>query len=265
MLEAPDKRAFTMTTKIMAVCGKGGVGKTSISALIIKVLLEQKGARILAIDADPAVGFSFALGVRVGRTVDDIRNEVVEAAKRGVKEDKLSILSGLDYHVFEAMEEKDGFAFLAVGRPETDGCYCKVNSYLKEIIEGLAAQFDFVVIDGEAGIEQVNRRVMEKVTHLLLVSDASVKGMNVVKTISGVADKVVKHDRAGLVLNRLKSEDELKRADPDGPELIGFLAEDDMIRDFDMEGKPLLKLPEGPSVDAVRKMLSVFGVCPGRG
>lgn len=251
-----------METKIIAVCGKGGVGKTSISALIIKVLLEQKNARILAIDADPAVGFSAALGVQVGKTVDDIRNELIAATKGGLKEDKLSILARLDYNVFEAMVEKDGFAFLAIGRPETDGCYCKVNSYLKEIIEGLSAQFDYVVIDGEAGIEQVNRRVMEKVTHLLLVSDASFKGTNVIKTISKVADKVVKHDRAGVLLNRLKNEDELTMVDLDGQELLGFLVEDDMVRSFDIEGKPLLKLPEGPSVEAVRKMLGVFRVCP---
>ena len=254
-----------MTTKIIAVCGKGGVGKTSISALIIRLLLEQKNARILAIDADPAIGFSTALGVLVGKTVDDVRNELIEATKGGLKEDKLSILSRLDYKVFEAMEEKDGFAFLAIGRPETDGCYCKVNSYLKEIIEGLAAQFDYVVIDGEAGIEQVNRRVMEKVTHLLLVSDASIKGSNVIKTISKVADKVVKYDRAGVILNRLKNEDELKRVDLDGLELLGFLAEDDMIRNFDIEGKPLVRLPDGRSVEALRKMLEVFDVCPMQG
>ncbi len=254
-----------MTTKIIAVCGKGGVGKTSVSALIVRALLVQKNAKILAIDADPAIGFSAALGVQVGRTVDDIRNELISAAKSGVKEDKLSILSKLDYKVFEAMAEKDGFSFLAIGRPETDGCYCKVNSYLKEIIEGLAAQFDYVVIDGEAGIEQVNRRVMEKVTHLLLVSDASFKGINVIKTISKVADKVVKYDRAGVILNRLKNKDELTMVDLGGLELLDFLTEDDMIRNFDIEGKALLKLPEGPSVEAVRKMLSVFGVSPTSG
>lgn len=251
-----------ITTKIIAVCGKGGVGKTSISALIVRLLLEQQNARILAIDADPAIGFSTALGLRVGKTVDDVRNEMIAATKGGLKEDKLAVLSRLDYEVFQAMEEKDGFAFLAIGRPETDGCYCKVNSYLKEIIEGLASQFDYVVIDGEAGIEQVNRRVMEKVTHLLLVSDASLKGVNVIKTISKVADKVVKPDRAGVILNRLKQVDELNRVDLGGLELLGLLAEDDLIRGFDIEGTPLLKLPEGPSVAAVRKMLGAFGVCP---
>lgn len=251
-----------MTTKIIAVCGKGGVGKTSISALIVKVLLERKNARILAIDADPAIGFSSALGVEVGRTVDDIRNGLIAAAKGGMREDRVSILSGLDYQVFDAMEEKDGFAFLAIGRPETEGCYCKVNGYLREIIEGLAAQFDYVIIDGEAGIEQVNRRVMETVTHLLLVSDASAKGINVVKTIHRVSDKVVKYDRAGVILNRLRNGEEATVADLGGLELLGFLAEDDAIRRFDIAGKPLLDLPGGPCVDAVREILGVFGVYP---
>ncbi len=254
-----------MATKIIAVCGKGGVGKTSISALIIRLLLEEENARILAIDADPAIGFSAALGVEVGKTVDDVRNELIEATRRGLKEDRHSLLSRLDYKVFEAMEERDGFAFLAIGRPETDGCYCKVNNYLKEIIEGLAAQFDYVVIDGEAGIEQVNRRVMERVTHLLLVSDTSLKGTNVVKTIHKVAHKSVQYDRSGVILNRLKNEDELKRVDLDGLTLLGFLGEDDTIRDFDIEGKPLLKLPEGQTVGAMRKMLEEFGVCPVKG
>lgn len=254
-----------MATKIIAVCGKGGVGKTSVSTLIVRLLLEQKNARILAIDADPAIGFSTALGVEVGRTVDDIRTELIEAVKEGQKEDKISLLSKLDYKVFEAMEEKDGFAFLAIGRPESDGCYCKVNTYLKEIIEGLAAQFDYVVIDGEAGIEQVNRRVMEKVTHLLLVSDASLKGANVIRTIHKVAGNVVEYDRAGVILNRLKGEDELDRVDLGGLDLLGFLTEDDAIRVFDIEGSPLLGLPEGPSVHAVRKALAAFGVSSAQG
>ena len=108
-------------TKVIAVCGKGGVGKTSISALITRALLADGNHRILAIDADPAVGFATALGVQVGRTVDDIRNEVIATSLGGLREDKLAILSRLDYEVFEAMIEKDQFAFLAIGRPETRG------------------------------------------------------------------------------------------------------------------------------------------------
>ena len=83
--------------------------------------------------------------------------------------------------IFDAVAESRGFAFLAIGRPESAGCYCKVNGYLKEVIGLLAGSFDYVVIDGEAGVEQINRRVMEKVTHLLLITDASRKGTQVIQ------------------------------------------------------------------------------------
>lgn len=85
----------------------------------------------------------------------------------------MELLSESRYKIAEAIVEKEGFAFLAIGRPESAGCYCRINSYLKEVITMISEQFDYVVIDGEAGIEQINRRVMEKVTHLLLISDTS--------------------------------------------------------------------------------------------
>ncbi len=247
--------------KIIAVCGKGGVGKTSISALITRTLIEQTGKRILAIDADPAVGFATALGIEVARTVDDIRNEVIEANKNGNRDDTLGVLSKLDYEVFDAMIEQQQFAFLAIGRPETEGCYCKVNTYLKKILASMVNNFDYVIIDGEAGIEQVNRRVMEEVTHLLLVSDASLKGINVIKTIKEVADTgVMGYERTGAVLNRLKSKDECKKVNMGELQLLGCMVEDDMIRNYDIAGQPLLALPDGPSTQDITEVLRNFGV-----
>jgi CO dehydrogenase maturation factor len=246
--------------KVIAVCGKGGVGKTSISALITKVLIAEGKQRILAIDADPAVGFASALGVKVGRTVTDIRNEVIAKSKVD-RQDKKSILAKMDYQVFEAMIENDGYAFLAIGRPETDGCYCRVNTYLKTIIEAMVMKFDYVVIDGEAGIEQVNRRVMEEVSHLLLVSDCSYKGINVIKTIDQVASSgVMKYERAGVILNRLKNAGETELVDLGDLELLGAMLDDDLIRDYDIHDRPLLELPFGQSCEKIKEVLLKFGV-----
>ena len=183
-------------TTILALVGKGGVGKTSLSALTVKLLSEHHpDKKILAIDADPAVGLATALGVDVTSTVDDIRKSFVTTVEDGNTKAAVELLGEAKYQMFDALVEiGDNISFLAIGRPESAGCYCKVNAYLKEVISMIADHFDYVVIDGEAGIEQVNRRVMEKVTHLVLVSDASKKGLQVVQTIHDVARELVMFD-----------------------------------------------------------------------
>lgn len=247
--------------KTIAVVGKGGVGKTSVSALIVKLLMENNpGAKILAIDADPAIGLSTALGVEVGRTIDNIRQDVISVAAAGAKEDTLTILNNLDFEVFEAMVEKEGYAFLAVGRPEDEGCYCKINGYLKTIIKDIANKFDYVVIDGEAGIEQINRRVMETVSHLILVSDASQKGINVIKTIKTVAKGLVAYEEIGAIINRVSNEEIKKMVNLDGLESHCFLPEDENVKLADVKGESLLELPKEGSVKALEMALRDFHI-----
>jgi CO dehydrogenase maturation factor len=239
-------------TRIIAVCGKGGVGKTSISAALVRGLLAEGSRKILAIDADPAVGLATALGIAVEKTLDDVRNSLIDRLENGAKEDRRDLVSLLDYEVFGALVEEKSLAFLAIGRPETEGCYCQINDILKDIIASIAGSFDYVVIDGEAGIEQVNRRVMETVTDLLLVSDASAKGLNVVKTIREVSARLVEHGRAWLMLNRIRGAAELDRiALPREIELLGWVPEDDDIRRTDIEGASLLAMQSSPALEAV--------------
>ncbi len=248
---------------VMAICGKGGVGKTSVSAMVTKILLaERPDAKVLVIDADPAVGLATALGVDVVHTVDEIRNDVIRSSRTGEAGDVAAILEELDYRVYEAMAEREHFAFLAIGRPETEGCYCKVNDYLKEVIEELVASFDYVVIDGEAGIEQVNRRVLETVTHLLLVSDCSLKGINVIRTIRDVADGGVMHyEHVGVLLNRVVDPADAHLVDLGDIDQVGCVIEDSPIRKLDIAGRSLLELPDtDPSVVAVAQALKRFGV-----
>ncbi|MFT5875709.1 MAG: CO dehydrogenase maturation factor [Clostridium sp.] len=246
----------TKKTVIVSVCGKGGVGKTSVSAVITKILCENKGAKVLAIDADPAIGLATALGIKVNKTVDSIRKEILETAARKEKKDRQSIVSDLDYEVFDALVEKGNLAFLAIGRPEDDGCFCKVNSLLKDIISKLAADFDYVIIDGEAGIEQVNRRVMETVTHLILVSDASAKGINVIATINDVAKDLIKYDEVGVILNRLRSKEEVNKVNlPKNIPLLAAITDNDELRDFDIAGKSILELTDEDLINSVKGAL----------
>lgn len=235
--------------KIIAVAGKGGVGKTSISAAIVKLLVQKyPDKKILAIDADPAVGLSTALGIDVKMTIDDIRKEIVETVEDGQTKAAIELLGDARYKVFDALVETDGFAFIAVGRPESAGCYCKINSYLKEVISLISNDFDYVVIDGEAGIEQINRRVMEKVTHLLLVSDASKKGTQVISTIKSVADELVMYEKIGVIINRLPDESVIPYINTNGIPVLSYIQNDSNLAVFDIEGKNITTLPDDSNI-----------------
>ena len=247
---------------VLAVAGKGGVGKTSLASVMVKLLVEAyPDKRILAIDADPAVGLSTALGVEPELTLDDIRKEAVEAAENGDAKATVEVLGEARYRIFDAMVEMDGFSFIAIGRPEAAGCYCKINTYLKEVIAQVADNFDYIVIDGEAGIEQINRRVMEKVTHLVLITDSSKKGCGVVKTIKEVADDLVMYDKIGVVVNRVPSEDVLQYMDLGDIPLLGWIPADANLTERDLKGESVFYIPnEAPSVEGLRSSLKKMGV-----
>ena len=230
--------------KIITVAGKGGVGKTSISASIVRLLVEKyPDKRILAIDADPAVGLSVALGVDVKLTLDDIRMSIVDSVENGDTKEALELLSEARFRIFDALVEMPGFAFLAIGRPESSGCYCKVKSYLKEVIGILANSFDYVVIDGEAGIEQIQRRVMEKVTHLLLITDQSKKGEQVLETIKGVADELISYEKIGCIVNRMTNPELKDMINVPGVEVLAYIPADSTFAANDIKGRSVLELP----------------------
>ena len=232
-------------TKIIAVAGKGGVGKTSIAAVMVKILAQRHpDKKILAIDADPAVGLSTALGIEVTMTIDDIRKKVVSTVEDGDTRSAIELLGEAKYHIFDVMVETDGFSFIAVGRPESAGCYCKINSYLKDVIALVADNFDYIVIDGEAGIEQVNRRVMEKVTHLILVTDASRKGTQVVQAIKKVADELVMYEKIGVIMNRIPDESVRRYMDLGELEVFSCIGGDGQLAAYDITGQNVLHLPE---------------------
>lgn len=247
---------------IIAVSGKGGVGKTTLAAAMVRHLTEQKpDARILAIDADPAVGLSTCLGVEVKLTLDDIRRTIIDNVEEGKTREALELVEESRFRILDALVEKNGFAFLAIGRPEATGCYCKINAYLKDVISMLSRQFDYVVVDGEAGIEQVNRRVLEKVTHLLLVSDQSRKGVQVAGTIKSVADELVMYDRIGAVINRVTNPDLNKYITIPGVEILAYIETDEYHAANDIQGKTVFELPADSSVyRGTRTILEKFGI-----
>ncbi len=246
---------------VIALAGKGGVGKTSLSAAIVRILTEEKkDKKILAIDADPAIGLSVALGVDVAETLDDIRLQVAKDVTEGLSETQ-DILAEAKFRLLDAMNEDRGFAFLAIGRPEAAGCYCAINTYLRQVISMLADEFDYVVIDGEAGIEQINRRVMEKVTHLLLVSDQSRKGIEIIKTIDNVSKELVMAEKSGAILNRILHPETLDESILNGIPLLSVIGADDVLVENDIEGMSSFELPNDAKIlQGARDALCKLGI-----
>ncbi|MBF0451616.1 MAG: AAA family ATPase [Candidatus Magnetomorum sp.] len=242
--------------KMLAFCGKGGVGKTSLCALTAKICCENSSKKILAIDADPAIGLSTSLGIQVTKTVDDIRNELVKRIQSKAGNQR-QWLSEINYELFDALKEIDNLAFLAIGRPEGDGCYCQVNRFLKEMIHDLADHFDTVLIDGEAGIEQVNRRVMDKVTHLFLISDTSRKGLTVAETIHRVAAQKIPFQHAGLILNRVQSDNDFQTARQHTQlPVLGCIFEDENIYHMDRSDQTVMNLKKTSAMADLETLLS---------
>ncbi len=246
---------------IIAVTGKGGTGKTTFTAIATKILL-AKGHHPLIIDADPPVSLALALGAESVRTVGDYRQRLIEDPSERHRMGERHIREVL---VDEALTELDGFSFLAIGRSEGPGCFCGINELLKYGIESLSERFELTLIDCEAGIEQINRRVINNVTTLLIISDATVKGLHAATHLKDIAAThgVEGPVRIGLVFNRVSEDISAlaEKAQVMGLEVIGVIPADDRVADFDARGEPTLRLPDdSASVKAVKRILEAVGL-----
>jgi len=261
-------KSSSSAKRLIAVCGKGGTGKTALTAMMTEVLLEsRKAGKLLLIDADPAMGLPNALGIKVKRTMGQVREEIIKTARGSDKEKKQKLNSMLDYMVFEALIEADRFSLLAMGRTQTLGCFCPVNNLLRDAIETISKNFDTIIIDGEAGLEQINRQVIRRLDTLIVVSDATSRGIQTAGQIEKMVenDKVIEVKKMGLVFNRVQGSDELlKRAVKDiGLNVFGYIPQDDEVARHDLMGKPLSELPStSHALSAVRAIVENISIWP---
>lgn len=245
--------------EIIVVGGKGGVGKTSVSAMLVKVF-SQTSSRLLVIDADPVISLTHALGAQPERTIGDYRQKLIGSdeekramMKRPIKE----IIRGMMTHC------DDQYDLLTMGRSEAKGCYCGTNEMLRYGVESLCGEYDITLIDCEAGIEQVNRRVVHHIDKLFLLTDTSRTGM---LTLTQLRDIAVECNEGkpisiNVLVNRVRNDKEAadaeQRAADLGLNVIGCIPEDDRIRDYNHAGRSILELPDdSPAIDTLRRIVS---------
>lgn len=190
---------------LIAVTGKGGVGKTTISSLIIKQLIENNFEPVLAIDADPNSCLDAALGVKTTKTVGNAREEVKQEVQNGLT--GISKQELLQLKISESLVEANGFDLIAMGRPEGAGCYCYANNVLKSVIMQISDEYPYVVLDNEAGLENLSRRIVQKVDVLILVSDPSNSGMETLYRLYSLANEMkIEYKKLLLIVNRLRGD-----------------------------------------------------------
>ncbi len=250
-----DIQPRRMNGRTIAITGKGGSGKTMLTALMTGLLSRDNNRSVLSIDADSSINLPYALGMEVKQTVAQIRQRIIEDPDGRSEMKEKSMTTVME----EALEQGKGFQLLGMGRPEGPGCFCSVNDLLRYGIDSLCKKFDITLIDCEAGPEQVNRRVVKGVDDLIIVTDASLRGARVAGAIMEVIqrDASVKPGRASLVINRFNGDDALiaENAKKWGLEILGHIPDDWNITEYDSVGRPLNDLPDtSPSVKAVKEI-----------
>lgn len=246
--------------KIIAVAGKGGTGKTVIAALFLKFLTEAGGEHVLAIDADPATSLPSALGVKITKTIGDVREEIASPSQVFFSQEMPTDML-LEYKIDEILVKTPRFSVLAMGHSEGPGCYCLINDMLRHFIDKLSARFSTIVIDCEAGLEHLSRRTTRDVDTLLVVSDPTKRGIETASSIKQLAEKLqINVRRIFLIVNKVREEEQVKRALPgliaqSGLELLGTVPEDETIGAFDLVGTPIIELPDdSKAVVAVKEI-----------
>jgi CO dehydrogenase maturation factor len=236
-----------------AISGKGGTGKTVISALMVKELV-KKGV-VLAIDADPDSNLPESLGVKVDRTVGDIREELLE--KKYQLPPQYSKDVWLEGKTYEILSENTGFDLLVMGRPEGPECYCMVNNLLRRIIDMLSKNYEYTVIDSEAGLEHISRRTTIGVKNMIVVADGSQQSFNTATRIYRLThDLGSRFDHLYIVLN--KKCDAVEKAEQTHLDYLGCIPYDPEIEKASFEGFPI---PEDTkAAEAVRTLLNKMKV-----
>ncbi len=250
-----------VTTYVIAVVGKGGVGKSIITALLAKAISENNIYKLLLIDADPAYPhLSVMLNLKPKKSVESIRSEIIQNTLQKQKDVK-EIAENIDFYVYNAIEESKSFSLLSIGQPEDSGCFCPSNTLLKKVIESISRDFDIVLIDCEAGLEQISRKVIENIDYLLIITDISLRSVDTAVTISKMGKKFTKSEKSGVIINKSEGNisNIIEKIKSHGLDLIGVIPRDPKISELDLNAIPMTSIGQNNrSYQKIKEILNTI-------
>ena len=229
-------------TYSIALAGKGGTGKTTTAGMLVKYLVEKGKTPVLAVDADANANLNEVLGLDLGETLGDAREDMKTGVATGMTKDVY-----MEMKLQQAVVESSGFDLIVMGRPEGAGCYCAANTLLTQYLEKLIDNYSYLVVDNEAGMEHISRLTTNNIDVLLVVSDATRRGLQAAQRIVELTDSLkLNISRKVVMVNRAKAgqsealDEALSQYDMD---FIGTVPEDSEVQLFDLEGRPTVELP----------------------
>ena len=248
---------------VIAVAGKGGVGKTTLCGMLIQYLCEKGKGPILAVDADANSNLNEVLGVKVETTLGDVREEIARAelAKENPIPTGMSKADYAEMRFEDALVEDDDFDLLVMGRTQGKGCYCYVNGLLQTQLAKYQNNYPYIVVDNEAGMEHISRGILPGVDTVILVSDCSRRGIQAVGRIARLVPECgLKPKKIGLIVNRapkgVLNDGVRKEIEKQNLELLGVVPQDEGVYEFDSAGTPTTQLPEdNPVRQALYKIM----------
>ena len=253
---------------IIAVAGKGGVGKTTLTGLLIQYLCESGKKPVLAVDADANANLNEVLGVEIECTLGELREEIERA---GV-DSRYQIPAGitkqayLETRLADAITEEDDYDLMVMGRTQGQGCYCFVNGLVQTQIQKLQSHYPYVVVDNEAGMEHISRGLIPTMEIAILVSDCSRRGVQAAGRIAALMKELnFKPKTVGLIVNRAPEgkldEGTMEEVEKQGLTLLGVVPQDQDVYQYDCDGKPIVRLPkDSPVRSALHDIVQKLGL-----
>lgn len=251
--------------KVVAITGKGGTGKTAVTAMLIRYLVKasSKKYRILAIDADPDANLADALGVKVDKTIGDMREFMQKSRYTTPPDTDKQVL--FESKLFEIMIEEDGYDLLVMGKPEGSGCYCFVNNLLRGIMDKTVNDYDLTIIDTPAGLEHFSRKTIPDLDSIIVVTDESRRGLTTAERIRDLAGEIeLRYKDLYVIVNKVtpgRRDKVLETASGLALKVIGTIPYDESLAKFDLVGDPLMGLPDdSPAVLEMNRVVQGLGL-----
>ena len=253
---------------IIAVAGKGGVGKTTLTGLLIQYLCESGKKPVLAVDADANANLNEVLGVGIECTLGELREEIERAGVDSRYQIPVGMTkqSYLEARLADAITEEDDYDLMVMGRTQGQGCYCFVNGLVQTQIQKLQSNYPYVVVDNEAGMEHISRGLIPTMEIAILVSDCSRRGVQAAGRIAALMkDLNFKPKTVGLIVNRAPEgkldAGTMEEVEKQGLTLLGVVPQDQDVYQYDCDGKPIIRLPkDSPVRSALHDIVQKLGL-----